>query len=76
MPNQGNPLLSVRLPDDLYQLLMQKVEESGLDRSKVAIEALTMYLRPPEPQDEMAQLKQQMENMQRAIANMGNQTTR
>jgi hypothetical protein len=71
MPNQGNPLLSVRLPDDLYQLLMQKVEVTGLDRSKVAIEALTMYLRPPEPQDEMALVKSQLAQLQRAIANLG-----
>jgi hypothetical protein len=64
MPGKGNPLLSVRLEPDLNNLLPT---ERG-ERSRVVKEALRAYLCPPEPQDEIAQLKQQMEMMQRAIA--------
>jgi hypothetical protein len=67
MPGKGNPLLSVRLEPDLNNLLPT---ERG-ERSRIAKEALRAYLCPPEPQDEMAQLRQQMEMMQRAIANLG-----
>jgi hypothetical protein len=66
MPGKGNPLLSVRLEPDLNNLLPT---ERG-ERSRVVKEALRAYLCPPEPQDEMAQLRQQMEMMQRAIANL------
>jgi hypothetical protein len=67
MPGKGNPLLSVRLEPDLNNLLPT---ERG-ERSRIVKEALRAYLCPPEPQDEMAQLRQQMEMMQRAIANLG-----
>jgi hypothetical protein len=71
MPSQGNPLLSVRVPQALNQLLESKAEAEGLDRSKVAIAALKAYLSPPEPQDEISLLKQQMMELQRAIATIG-----
>jgi hypothetical protein len=34
-------------------------------------EALSAYLSPPEPQDEMAIAKSQLAQLQRAIANLG-----
>jgi hypothetical protein len=69
MPGKGNPLLSVRLEPDLNDLLPT---ERG-ERSRIVKEALRAYLCPPEPQDEMARLKQQMETMQKVIARLGNQ---
>lgn len=67
MPNQGNPLLSVRIPLELDELLPK---ERG-ERSRIVKEALKAYLCPPEPQDEMALIKSQLAQLQRAIVNMG-----
>jgi len=64
MPNQGNPLLSVRIPLELDELLPK---ERG-ERSRIVREALRAYLCPPEPQDESSVLKQQMQMLQLAMA--------
>jgi len=63
MPNQGNPLLSVRIPLELDELLPK---ERG-ERSRIVKEALRAYLCPPEPQDEMALIKSQLAQLQRAL---------
>lgn len=63
MPNQGNPLLSVRISPELDELLPK---ERG-ERSRVVKEALRAYLCPPEPQDEMTMIKSQLAQLQRAI---------
>jgi metal-responsive CopG/Arc/MetJ family transcriptional regulator len=70
MPNQGNPLLSVRVPQDLNQLLEARAAEEGLDRSKVALAALRAYLFPQEPQDEISQIKSQLAALQAALGNL------
>jgi len=67
MPNQGNPLLSVRIPLELDELLPK---ERG-ERSRIVKEALRAYLCPPEPQDEMALIKSQLAQLQKAIVNLG-----
>ncbi len=61
----ANPLLSVRLPQELFDLLMAHCEQTGLDKSKATIEALTQYLKPPSPTDELAQLKARVEKLER-----------
>jgi metal-responsive CopG/Arc/MetJ family transcriptional regulator len=66
MPGKGNPLLSVRLEPDLDKLLPT---ERG-ERSRVVKEALRAYLSPPEPQDEMAQIKKQLAFLQTALGNL------
>ena len=66
MPNQGNPLLSVRIPLELDELLPK---ERG-ERSRIVREALRAYLCPPEPQDEMALIKNQLAQLQTAIASI------
>lgn len=66
MPNQGNPLLSVRIPLELDELLPK---ERG-ERSRIVKEALRAYLCPSEPQDEMALVKRQLQAMQAAIASL------
>jgi len=66
MPNQGNPLLSVRIPLELDELLPK---ERG-ERSRIVREALRAYLCPPEPQDEMALIKNQLAQLQKAIASI------
>jgi len=66
MPNQGNPLLSVRIPLELDELLPK---ERG-ERSRIVKEALRAYLCPPEPQDEMALIKNQLAQLQTAIASI------
>jgi metal-responsive CopG/Arc/MetJ family transcriptional regulator len=67
MPNQGNLLLSVRIPLELDELLPK---ERG-ERSRIVKAALRAYLCPPEPQDEMAVLKQQMQTLQAAMGKLG-----
>jgi metal-responsive CopG/Arc/MetJ family transcriptional regulator len=67
MPGKGNPLLSVRLEPELNELLPT---ERG-ERSRIVKEALRAYLCPPEAQDELSMLKQQMEVVQRVIARIG-----
>ena len=66
--SKGNPLLSVRLPQDLADLLDAKVEELGSDRSKVAILALKNLLQPPNPADELSAVKQQLATLAAAMA--------
>lgn len=66
--SKGNPLLSVRLPQDLADLLDAKVEELGLDRSKVAIMALKNLLQPPDPADELSEVKAQLASLAAAMA--------
>lgn len=63
MPNQGNPLLSVRISLELDELLPK---ERG-ERSRIVKAALRAYLCPPEPQDEMALIKSQLAQLQKAI---------
>ncbi|MBW4474736.1 MAG: ribbon-helix-helix protein, CopG family [Stenomitos rutilans HA7619-LM2] len=64
---KGNPLLSVRLPSDLHERLEQKIEASGESKSDIAIAALTAYLIPPTPEDEVAQLKRRVDALERRI---------
>jgi hypothetical protein len=56
----ANPLLSVRIPPTLDELLKQKEADSGKSRSDVTIEALQAYLNPPPPGDEVGQLKRRL----------------
>jgi len=41
------------------------------ERSRIVKEALRAYLCPPEPQDEMALIKSQLAQLQKAIVNLG-----
>jgi metal-responsive CopG/Arc/MetJ family transcriptional regulator len=65
---KGNPLLSVRLPADLNQLLDEKSATTGESRSEVAIAALMSYLMPANPEDELAQLKRRVERLESKLA--------
>jgi len=65
---KGNPLLSVRLPADLNQRLDEKAEATGESRSEIAIAALTAYLMPSHPEDELAQVKRRLEVLERRFA--------
>jgi metal-responsive CopG/Arc/MetJ family transcriptional regulator len=65
---KGNPLLSVRLPADLNQLLDEKSAVTGESRSEVAIAALMSYLMPATPEDEVAQLKRRVERLEMKLA--------
>ncbi|NJO74942.1 MAG: hypothetical protein HC833_14960 [Leptolyngbyaceae cyanobacterium RM1_406_9] len=58
-----NPLLSVRIPPELDELLPTDRGE----RSRVAIEALKSYLQPPDPQDELENLKRRVEALERRL---------
>lgn len=60
MAGKGNPLLSVRLPADLHELLEKQIEASGDSKSNIAIAALSAYLMPATPEDELAQLKRRV----------------
>lgn len=58
-----NPLLSVRIPPALDELLPQGRGE----RSRVAIEALYAYLQPSQPEQEIAGLKRRMGDLERQM---------
>ncbi|PSN08511.1 hypothetical protein C7271_21380 [filamentous cyanobacterium CCP5] len=62
--SKGNPLLSVRIPVDLDQLITQLCTTTGQKRSDVAIAALTQYLLPPNPDDELSQLRQRLNHVE------------
>lgn len=64
---KGNPLLSVRLPADLNQLLNHQAATTGDSRSDIAIAALSAYLMPPNPEDEIAQLKRRLQDMEAVL---------
>jgi len=65
---KGNPLLSVRLPSDLNQLLDEKANSSGESRSEIAIAALQAYLIPTTPEDELAQVKRRLEVLEQKLS--------
>jgi hypothetical protein len=52
-----NPLLSVRIPTPLDEMLKQKETDSGKSRSDLTVEALRAYLCPPSADDELGQLR-------------------
>jgi hypothetical protein len=58
-----NPLLSVRIPQDLADLLPQ---ERG-ERSRIAIEALRAYLQPTDPKDVVEDLRRRVEALERRL---------
>lgn len=66
----GNPLLSVRIPPELNELIEQQRQATGESRSDVAIAALTQYLKPPEPEDEISELKQRLQQIEVAVKSM------
>ena len=68
--SKGNPLLSVRIPHNLNELIEQKCLATGESRSEVAIAALTNYLQPANPEDELSQLKQRLQQVERAVQSL------
>lgn len=64
---KGNPLLSVRLPADLNQILNEQAATTGDSRSDIAIAALSAYLMPPNPEDEIAQIKRRLQMVETAL---------
>lgn len=59
----ANPLLSVRIPPDLDELLPT---ERGA-RSQVVIEALRAYFEPVERDSDLRQIKQQISSLTKAV---------
>ncbi|MBD2057797.1 hypothetical protein H6F88_17520 [Oculatella sp. FACHB-28] len=59
-----NPLLSVRIPPEIDELLPTDRGE----RSRMAIEALKAYLQPLDPQDELENLKRRVEALERRLS--------
>ena len=68
--SKGNPLLSVRIPPNLNQLIEQKCLATGESRSEVAISALTNYLQPASEDDELAQLKRRLQKVEMAVQSL------
>ena len=64
---KGNPLLSVRIPPDLNELLEAHMEMTGGTRSDVAIEALERFLRPASLDDELPHLKRRLQQLETAM---------
>jgi len=70
MPSEGNPKLSVRIPDGLDQKLDQKAEALQLSRSQVVILALKNLLEPPDPADELSEVKRRVSSLEASMARM------
>ena len=68
--SKGNPLLSVRIPPNLNELIEQKCLATGESRSEVAISALTSYLEPANPDDELSQLKRRLQKVEMAVQSL------
>lgn len=64
---KGNPLLSVRIPSDLNELLEARMQETGGSRSDVAIEALECFLRPASLEEELPHLKHRLQQVETAL---------
>ena len=64
MPSEGNPKLSVRIPDELDQKLDEKAEALQLSRSQVVILALKNLLEPPDPADELSEVKKRLSSLE------------
>jgi metal-responsive CopG/Arc/MetJ family transcriptional regulator len=64
---KGNPLLSVRLPADLNQLIDAQVATTGKSRSEIAIAALSAFLTPASSEDEIAQIKHRIQLLEAAM---------
>lgn len=58
-----NPLLSVRIPPELNDLL----PEPGDDRSKFVVEALWKAVKPVDPGDQLASLAARLEALERRL---------
>jgi len=67
MSGQGNPKLSFRIPADLYSLLEQKAEADQSDLSKTVILALKNLLQPPDPLDELSEVKRRLSSLEAAM---------
>ena len=67
MPGHGKPLLSLRMPDDIARLLDEKAEELETTRSQVALMALKNLLQPPNPADELSEVKAQLASLAAAM---------
>ena len=65
---KGNPLLSVRIPPNLDQMIQARMSETQESKSDVAIAALIQFLQPPNPEDELAQLKRRIQRVEQQIA--------
>lgn len=65
--SKGNPLLSARIPPDLNELLEQKTQESGESKTNITIAALLAYLQPATPEDELAKVKQRLQQVETMI---------
>ena len=70
MPSEGNPKSSVRIPDGLDQKLDQKAEALQLSRSQVVILALKNLLEPPDPADELSEVKRRVSSLEASMARM------
>lgn len=59
----ANPLLSVRIPPELEDLLPT---DRG-QRSRVTIEALKAYLQPSNPEDKLSALERRVAELERRL---------
>lgn len=55
-----NPRVTVRVPQNIYEQLPADSEQ----RSAFVLEAIQAKLSPPEPADELAQLKQRLQQVE------------
>ncbi|MBF2045949.1 MAG: hypothetical protein EDM05_042585 [Leptolyngbya sp. IPPAS B-1204] len=55
-----NPRITVRIPQNIYEQLPSDEKE----RSAFLLEAIQAKLNPPNPEDELAQLKQRLQQVE------------
>jgi predicted transcriptional regulator len=68
MPSEGNPKLSVRIPDDLNEDLDEKAEALNLSRSQVVILALKNLLQPPDETDRLTEVERRLNALESNLA--------
>jgi hypothetical protein len=68
MSSKGNPLLSVRIPEDLASLVDEKAETLNMSKSQVVLLALKNLLQPPDPMDELSEVKRDVAALKVAMA--------
>ncbi|WP_181357428.1 hypothetical protein [Stenomitos frigidus] len=56
------------MPDEIADLLEQKAAELQISKSQVALMALKNLLKPPDPADELSEVKQQLATLAAAMA--------
>jgi len=68
MTSKGNPLLSVRIPEDLAADLDEKAAELSVSKSQVVLLALKNLLQPPDETDRLTEVERRLNALESNLA--------